>query len=131
MSALLFSDGSTSGITKAEGLPATLATGLNKDDDNVTVYDPGCNATEVDLATDADVVVSSVPCIVHWVFVNAVVSAHEINLVDDATTRIILPVSLAAGVQKNWQPGAKFNTSLKVNVDDSATGKIVIGWSAQ
>lgn len=86
-----------------------------------------CNATEVDLATDADVAVSSSPCALLGVFVNDVCSAHEVNLLDGTTTKIVLPVSMAAGSNMNLY-GARFDTSLTVNTDDAATGKIVLLW---
>lgn len=102
-------------VNAASGLPISFA---------------ACNQTEVDLATDADVVVSDAPAILLGVYVNVVVSAHSVNLVDGSTTKIILPASLAAGTNYNFN-GAAFDTSLIVNIDNAATGKIVIFWLPQ
>jgi len=75
-------------------------------------------------------VVSDAPAILLGVYVNVVVSAHSVNLVDGSTTKIILPASLAAGTNYNFN-GAAFDTSLIVNIDNAATGKIVIFWLPQ
>lgn len=89
-----------------------------------------CNATEVDLSDDADVIVSALPCVVLGIYVNTVHSAHVVSLNDGSTTKLTLAASLAAGTNYNFY-GARFDTSLVVSVDDSATGKLVIFWVPQ
>lgn len=90
----------------------------------------GCETTEVDLSTDADVVVSASPCILLGIHVNVGTSAHTVNLVDGSTTKIVLAASLELGSDKDYH-GARFDTDLKVNVDNAATGKLLFFWLQQ
>lgn len=92
-------------------------------------YDVPCTMTEVDVSTDADVVVSATPCVLLGIYVNVVLSAHAVNILDGATTKLILPASMAAGTKIDCH-SAEFATSLIVNSNDSATGKIVFFWRA-
>lgn len=93
------------------------------------VHIAGCTMTEVDLATDADVVVTTAPCVLLGIYVNVVLSAHAVNIIDNVTTKLILPASLAAGTKIDCH-SATFTTNLSVNSDNAATGKIVIFWRA-
>ena len=102
---------------------------LDRTNDAITTYPVGVTATEVDLATDADVVVSASPCVLVGTYVNTVFSAHAVNLIDNVTTKIILPASMAAGTKVAFD-SAIFATNLSVNSDDSATGKLVVLWRA-
>lgn len=88
-----------------------------------------CNMTEYDVATDADVTISSVPCVLLGIYINGVLSAHPVNVKDASTTKIILPASMAAGTKIDCH-SAEFATSLIVNSDNAATGKIVFFWRA-
>ena len=45
----------------SKNVNVTLATTIDKTNDSITNYPAGCTMTEVDLATNADVVVSAVP----------------------------------------------------------------------
>lgn len=110
-------------------IKVTLATGLNKTDDEVTTYAAGCTMTEVDLSTDADVTVSSSPCFLLGIYVNVVLSAHDANILDGGATKLVLPASLAAGTKIDCH-SATFATSLIVNSDNAATGKVVLFWRA-
>ena len=110
-------------------LDTTLATTLDKVNDSITNYPIGYTITEVDLATDADVTVSAAPCVLAGIYVNVVFSAHAVNLLDGATTKLILPASLAAGTKTSFD-NAIFTTSLIVNSNDAATGKVVFIWRA-
>lgn len=107
----------------------TLGVKLAKSTDSITNYQAGCTITEVDLATDADVVVTASPCVLLGVYVNTVFSAHAVNLIDDVTTKLILPASLAAGTKIDF-PSATFATNLSINSNDAATGKLVVFWRA-
>ena len=102
---------------------------LDRTNDSITVYPPNCTATEVDLATDADVVVSATPAVLLGIYVNTVFSAHEVNIIDNVTTKIVLPASLAAGTKISFD-SAVFATNLSINSNDAATGKVVILWRA-
>jgi len=88
-----------------------------------------CTMTEVDLATDADVVVSATPCVLLGLYANVVFSAHAVNVIDGVTTMLILPASTAAGTKIDCH-SAKFATSLSINSNDVATGKLVVFWRA-
>jgi len=107
----------------------TMGGTLDRTNDAITTYPVGVNATEVDLATDADVVVSASPCVLVGIYVNTVFSAHAVNLIDNVTTKIILPASMAAGTKVAFD-STIFATNLSVNSDDSATGKLVVLWRA-
>lgn len=107
----------------------TMGTQLEYGQDSVTNYPVGCTMTEVDLATDADVVVSAVPCVLLGLYANVVFSAHAVNIIDNVTTKLILPASTAAGTKIDCH-SATFATNLSVNSDDAATGKLVVFWRA-
>lgn len=66
------------------------------------------------------------PCIVYGVYVNTVLSAHACPIQDGTTAVITLPASLAAGTNLIFPSGIRFNTSLIVDPNDSATGNITI-----
>lgn len=87
-----------------------------------------CSATEVDLSTDADVTVSSGACILHGIQVTTALSAHAAPIKDGSTAKFTLPASQAVGSIPCY--GTKFSTSLVVESDNSATGKIIVFWSA-
>lgn len=67
------------------------------------------------------------PCTLHGVYVNTVLSAHVCPIKDGSTTVVSLPASLAAGSSIVY-PGIKFETSLVVDPDNSATGSITIAY---
>ena len=85
-----------------------------------------CNATVVDVATDSTTV-SSAPALLFGIYVNTVLSAHACPIQDNATDKITLIASLAAGTNLSF-PGARFETSLIVNPNDAATGNITVFW---
>lgn len=84
-----------------------------------------CTYAVIDTSTDSTTV-SSVPTLVFGVFVNTVLSAHTVLLVDGSTTVITLPASLAAGTNIHWPNGIRFATSLIVDPDNSSTGNITV-----
>lgn len=88
-----------------------------------------CNVTEVDLSTDADVVVTSSPAILLGIAVSVVMSAHAAIIKDGTTAKVNLAASTAAGVNLDTHC-ASFATSITVESNDSATGKLLIMWSA-
>jgi len=110
-------------------IKTTLATGLNKTDDSVTNYPVGCNVTIVDLATDADVVVTASPAYLVGFRVDTAMSAHAALIKDSSTTMITIAASTAANYNENCH-NAIFATNITVESDNSATGKIAIFWRA-
>lgn len=95
----------------------------------VDTRNAGCNMTVYDVATDADVVISAVPCVLLGIYINTVLSAHVVNVQDNSTVKLALPASMAAGTKIDCH-SAKFNTNLTINSNDAATGQIVFFWRA-
>jgi hypothetical protein len=115
------------GIDNKRNLKTTFATALQRAIDSVTTYAAPCEITIVDLATDADVVVTAAPAVLLHVFVDTVMSAHVALIKDSTTTKITMPASSIAGYQV---PGnsASFATNITVESDNAATGKLAIFW---
>ncbi len=67
------------------------------------------------------------PCMVYGVYINVVLSGQVLLLKDGATTVITIPASAAAGTHFPL-PGIRFETSLVVDPDDSATGNITVAF---
>ena len=87
-----------------------------------------CQVTEVDLATDADVVVTASRAILLAVHVITVMSAHAAILKNTSTAKITLPASTAAGTMINCH-GVIFDDNITVESDNSATGKLLLFWA--
>lgn len=85
-----------------------------------------CEYAIIDLQTDAATTVVNGPAILYGVYVDTVLSAHACPILDGTTTVLSLVASLAVGTNLAWPNGIKFNTSLIVNSNDSATGQIVV-----
>ena len=96
---------------------------------NMAVVQDSCTMTEVDCATDADVTVTASPAVLLGIYINTVLSTHVQNIKDGSTTKIVLPVDMAAGSKIDCH-SAKFATSIVVNGDNAATGKILVFWRA-
>lgn len=109
--------------TRTDGAPS----GLEVDSRGNLKITEQCNMTEVDLATDADVVVTASPAVLMGVSVNVVMSAHAALIKDNTTTKITLAASTAAGVNLDTH-GAIFATNITVESDNAATGKLLIFW---
>ena len=88
-----------------------------------------CTVTEVDLSTDADVVVTASPAALLGVYVQNAMSAHAAIIKDNATAKITLPASTAAGTNIDAH-GATFATNITVESDNAASGKLLIFWRA-
>lgn len=82
--------------------------------------------TEVDLATDITTI-SNQPCLVKGVYINVATSAHAVPIESGTTQTHVIPASAAAGNAYAFGP-ARYETSLIVDPDNSATGKIVVTW---
>ena len=77
--------------------------------------------------TDNSTTVHTGRCYLHGIYVDSAMSAHDCLVSDDTTTIITLPASTAAG--NYWEfHGARFNTSLVIDPNDAATGRIVVFW---
>ena len=62
---------------------------------------------------------------VYVVYVNTVLSAHALPIKDGTTTIVTLAASSAVGTYIVL-PGVRFDTSLVVDPDDSATGSVTV-----
>lgn len=118
-------------IANGDGNPVntTLSTALDRVNDSITNYPVGCTCTTVDLATDADVVVTASPALLLGVYVIVGMSAHAAIIKDSATAIITLPASTAAGTQIDCK-GATFATNITVESDNSGTGTLLVFWRA-
>ena len=111
-------------------LKTTLGTGLNKIDDAVANYPAPLNCTIVDLATDADVVVTASPAVLCGFRVDTVMSAHAALIKDGSTTKITIAASTAANYNEIYGNGIQMLTNITVESDNSGTGKIAVFWRA-
>ena len=83
-------------------------------------------ATVVDLTVDAGATIWDGPAICGGIWLPAALSAQTVEIADNATTKITLPASLAAGPY-NWRPWKAY-TNLKVVPNASSTGSMVVFW---
>jgi hypothetical protein len=88
-----------------------------------------CNVTEVDLATNDDVVVTAARAILLGIYVLIGNSAHAVIFKNTSTTKLTIPASQAAGINIDCK-GVIFDDNITVQSDDSATGKLLVFWSA-
>ena len=79
-------------------------------------------AVDVDTTT-----VYTGPVMVYGVYINTVLSGQVVLLKDGATTVITIPASASAGDHFHF-PGIRFEISLIVDPDDSATGNITVAF---
>jgi hypothetical protein len=63
--------------------------------------------------------------LLYGVYVNTVLSAHALPIKDGTTTVVTLPASMTVG-EYIVLPGVRFDTSLIVDPDDSATGSVTV-----
>lgn len=113
----------------SDGLFPIKINGVTTSSGYVPTREDGCTMTEVDLATDPDVVVTANPAVLLGIYVNVVLSAHPAYIKDSATKKLTLVASLAAGTKIETH-SASFATNITVESDNAATGKIVVFWRA-
>ena len=86
--------------------------------------------TEVDLATDADVVVTDAACIVGNMWVTTVLSNHVATVQDDSAVVYTLPAQAAAGTIYTHLNNTAFLTNLTFVSENAMTGKVMVQWKA-
>jgi len=86
---------------------------------------PECFMSVQDTSTNGPTTIYNGPCLLMGVYVNTVLSAHTVVLADNATAKITLPSTLAAGSERCFY-GARFETSLVIDPDDASTGNITV-----
>ncbi len=89
---------------------------------------PEWQYTVVDASTDSTTVYSG-PCMVKSMWVQTVLSAHVCPILDGAVPISSFAASAAVGTKIEFD-GVKFVTSLIIDPDNSATGKIIVVWKA-
>ena len=89
----------------------------------------GCSATLVDLATDADVVVTASAAYILGYTVDVAMSAHDALIKSGTATMFTVPASSAAGFDRDTRE-TSCASGIKVESNDAATGKIIIFWRA-
>ncbi len=78
----------------------------------------------VDLS-DNSTTIESVSCLVNGIYINTVTSSHACLLKDNTTMVYTIPAAAAAANRYPFGP-TRFETSLVVDPDDSATGNITV-----
>jgi hypothetical protein len=78
-----------------------------------------------DTSVNGPTVIYAGPCLLVGVYVNTVLSAHTVIFKDNTVDKITLPASLAAGSERTFH-GARFETSLVIDPDDSSTGNLTV-----
>lgn len=86
---------------------------------------PECLMSVQDTSTNGPTTIHDGPALLFGVYVNTVLSAHTVLLTDGAVTKVTLPASIAAGSERCFY-GARFETSLKIDPDDSSTGNVTV-----
>ncbi len=112
--------------TVAEQIPATAGSSSSASTDASRLTHSECLYSVVNVATDSTTI-STAPAILYGVYVNTALSAHALPIVDSATTVVTIPASAAAGSIYTF-PGIRFETSLIVDPDNSATGSITVAY---
>lgn len=80
----------------------------------------------VDVSVDSTTVYNG-PALLFGVYVNTALSAHALPIKDGSTTVVSIAASAAAGVNTTL-PGIRFETSLVVDPDNSATGSVTVAY---
>ena len=86
---------------------------------------PECLMSVQDTSANGPTVIHNGPALLFGVYVNTVLSAHTVIFKDDTTVKLTLPASLAAGSERCFY-GARFETSLVIDPDDSSTGNVTV-----
>lgn len=85
-----------------------------------------CVYAVVDVSVDTTTVYNG-PAILFGVYVNTALSAQALPIQDGSTTVVSIAASAAVGTNITF-PGIRFETSLIVNPNDSATGSVTVAY---
>ncbi len=83
------------------------------------------NYSVQDVSTNGPTTILSVPALVQAVYINTALNAYEVVLKDGATSVYTIPAGAAAGNKYGFGP-TRFETSLVIDPNDSATGSVTI-----
>ena len=113
----------------SSGLPAIVDVDVSAGAIKQTTPTPW-TYTEVDLSTDANVVVTEDPCIVGNMWITTVLSDHVATVQDDSAVVYTLPAEAAAGTIYTHLNNTAFLTNLTFVSDNAMTGKVMVQWKA-
>lgn len=85
-----------------------------------------CLYAVVDVSNDSTTVCAT-PALLFGVYVNTALSANALPIADGSTTVVSIAASAAVGTNIAF-PGIRFETSLIVDPNDSATGSITVAY---
>ncbi len=85
-----------------------------------------CQYTVVDIADNSTTVFTG-PCILYGLTVTTVLSAQPVDVLDGAVNIAALVASAAVGTTTQYA-GIRCDTSLIVDPDDAATGRVTVIW---
>lgn len=112
--------------TIAEQIQQQPLTSEGKTNDASRLAHTECLYSVVNVADNSTTVYNG-PALLFGVYVNTALSAHALPITDAATTVVSIAASAAVGTNTTF-PGIRFETSLIVNPDDSATGSVTIAY---
>lgn len=103
-------------------------------DDNQLIVEIADNNTAVNLTvvdvSDDDVTVTDSPAIVYGYYINTVLSAKTVDIMDGTNVKVVIPASCDAGTNVVFGAPVSFETNVIVESIDPATGKVAILWKA-
>jgi hypothetical protein len=85
-----------------------------------------CEYTVVDLADDTTTVFTG-PCVLYGLTVTTILTAQPLEVLDGAVIIAALAASAVVGTTTQYA-GIRCNTSLIVDPDDAATGRVTVIW---
>ena len=85
-----------------------------------------CQYTVVDVADNSTTVFTG-PCILYGLTVTTILSAHALDVLDGAVNIAALAASAAVGTTTQYA-GIRCDTSLIVDPNDAATGRVTVIW---
>ncbi len=85
-----------------------------------------CQYTVVDLADDATTVYTG-PCVLYGLVVTTILSAHPLEVKDGSVVIAALKDTAVVGVTTSYA-GIRCDTSLVVDPDNSASGRVTVIW---
>lgn len=86
-----------------------------------------CDYAVVNVADNSTTVYTG-PCIYYGAVVTTALSAHDLPIQDGTTVIDSFAASAAVGTRSQWAHGVRCATSLVVDPNDAATGRITVAY---
>lgn len=112
--------------TVAEQIPVLPQTSSAGTADASRLAHTECQYSVVDVSDNTTTVYDG-PALLFGVYVNTALSAHALPIKDNTVSVVSIAASAAVGTNTTF-PGIRFETSLIVDPDDSATGSVTIAY---